>query len=76
MPDYSQGKIYKVFLEEEVYYGSTCSSLGQRYSQHKHQALNYKCECAKLFADGKTPEIELVEEYPCENARELKSRER
>ena len=39
MPDYSKGKIYKILntIDDEIYIGSTCETLGQRMSKHRHR---------------------------------------
>jgi len=74
MPDYQQSKIYKIInheLKGLVYYGSTTTTLKQRLSCHK--TLN--CSSKALFSVG-TPEIILLEYYPCETKAELLKRER
>lgn len=73
MPDYTQGKIYKIVGEDgSTYYGSTTTSLNLRMSQHKwntkttaHQKIISQMEC----------EILLIENYPCESRKELELRE-
>ena len=37
MPDYQQGKIYKVLstIDNEIYVGSTCEALSQRMARHR-----------------------------------------
>jgi hypothetical protein len=81
MPDYSSGKIYKLYVtgfEELCYVGSTQSSLSLRLSHHKSQAKasGVKCKSAELFEDGNEVLIELVEDFPCETKAELEARER
>jgi predicted GIY-YIG superfamily endonuclease len=74
--DYSKGKIYKIVHQASglVYYGSTCSTLKKRFTDHKSKL---KCSSKKLFQyDDTIPEIFLVEEYPCESKEELLRRER
>lgn len=76
MPDYSKGKIYKLYNEDEpdkCYIGSTARELSRRYSQHKS---DLDCTARILFEDNKTPIIELLEEYPCISKKELEIRER
>lgn len=76
MPDYSKGKIYKLYNEDEpdkCYIGSTVKELSRRYSQHKS---DLDCTARILFEDNKTPIIELLEEYPCVSKKELEIRER
>ena len=76
MPDYSKGKIYKLYNEDEpdkCYVGSTVRELSDRYSNHKN---NLNCISRILFENNKTPIIELLEEYPCVSKKELEIRER
>jgi hypothetical protein len=79
MPDYSQGKIYRLTCVnlDLVYYGSTVITLKQRLAKHKSDYNRWKsgkstCYCAssELFEAGDV-EIELVIDCPCENKREL-----
>lgn len=75
---YKDGKIYKLYNKdkpEEVYIGSTTNVLNKRYSQHKYIA-SYSCSSKILFEDNNTPIIELLENYPCNNKKELELRER
>ena len=82
MSDYSNGKIYKLFVkgaEEFPYIGSTVSTLSYRLSLHKHQATNplqNKSASCQLFEDGNIVEIELLEAFPCNTKHELEVRER
>lgn len=77
MPDYQNGKIYKIeSLEGDcVYYGSTTQKLCVRKAEHKR---NYKdnrgitSERVLCFNDAK---IYLVENYPCDSKEELIARE-
>ena len=76
MRDYNQSKIYKIINEELkglVYYGSTTAPLKQRYTEHKSKSNN--CSSKIMFSVG-TPEIILLEEYPCSSKEELIKRER
>ena len=82
MLDYSQGKIYKLFFGEDCYVGSTTQSLNMRMYQHKHDAYNKKSKGydSKVYKKmrekgGYLFKIELLEDYPCENKRELEIRE-
>jgi hypothetical protein len=76
MPDYSKGKIYKVFIEDEpnkVYIGSTTLHLEVRLYYHtsiKNTTSN------KILNDTKNAKIELLEEYPCSCKKELETREK
>jgi hypothetical protein len=84
MPDYQQGKIYKIEcnVTGKVYIGSTCEPiLARRLTGHRE---NYKC-----YLNGKSHyissfdvlqngnyDIVLIESYPCNSKDELHSRER
>ena len=54
MPDYQQGKIYKIWSPSctEVYYGSTCKKLSVRMAGHKydhlHQSNSKRCSSGKI----------------------------
>jgi hypothetical protein len=76
MPDYQNGKIYKLWSPqgEEIYIGSTTQSLAKRKSQHKENRskMSYSKILFEKYDDVK---IELIEEYPCENRMQLEKRE-
>lgn len=85
MPNYANGKIYKIKSEntDKVYIGSTTKkSVNDRYSQHKWAFNQYKNglenECnyssRKILEYGEAS-VELLEEYPCDNVYQLKKRE-
>jgi hypothetical protein len=81
MPDYKNGKIYMIWFEgvEEKYYGSTTSSLHERFSQHKLHYKHKNSNCSlfgyfDLYGIDKA-KIELVEIYPCNSRNELQRRE-
>ena len=42
MPDYQQGKIYKITCEDETYYGSTAATLEKRMYWHKSSYKRWK----------------------------------
>lgn len=81
--DYSQGKIYKIVCNKSglIYIGSTYRSLDERLKEHVS-------DCKKFF-DKKLKhiissiyvifnndyKIELIENYPCQNRKELEKRE-
>ena len=74
MPDYQNGKIYKLWSPQgnEIYIGSTINTLAKRFGQHK---TNYnKCNSKYLFENYTDVRIELIEEYPCNNRMELNKR--
>lgn len=79
---YSRGKIYKVTINDLTYYGSTTEKyLTNRLAKHKNGWQRWKdgkhghCTCFNLFEFG-SPEITLLEMYPCKSRDELHARER
>ena len=72
MPNYSEGKIYKIVSEKtsSIYVGSTTQTLKDRFRDHK----SLDCSSRELlnFDDAK---IVLIENYPCESWHELRIRE-
>jgi hypothetical protein len=82
MPDYSQGKIYKLYvegLEDFVYIGSTTETLTKRLYNHRHQAnspTQKKIASCVMFEDDNIVKIELIESFPCSSKNELEIRER
>ena len=85
MADYSKGKIYKITCNEteKIYIGSTTQTLTKRFKQHKNNHKYWKngkynnTSIFKLFDEyGKDScNIELIENYPCDNNKELELRE-
>lgn len=83
MPDYKNGKIYKLTANESdlVYYGSTCQPLHKRAWSHKSHYERWKIgkftylSAFELYKTG-DPIITLVERFPCKSIEELKARER
>ena len=73
MPNFSQGKIYMIWSPhtEKIYVGSTTQSLSSRFSAHKGKT---RCSSKEIMEFPET-KIELIEEYPCENKKELNKRE-
>ncbi len=78
MPDYSQGKIYKLFSvsnEDLIYYGSTTTTLNKRLTKHISDYKNDRgCTSKKVIAAGDY-KMELIENYPCNSKTELERRE-
>lgn len=80
--DYSQGKIYKIYipgLDEIAYIGSTVQKLYDRFSAHKQVAnsdAKYKYASCVFFQEGNEPIIQLIEDYPCDTKEQLLERER
>ena len=85
MPNYQNGKIYKIVNTEGTltYIGSTCQSLAMRKAKHHN---NYKCwkngktnyvTSFKIFDDDEFGcQIILLEAFPCDTKIELEKRER
>jgi len=74
MVNYQNAKIYKIIndaMPNMVYYGSTCNTFAKRFNGHK----NMFCTSRFLFEYG-TPQMILVEKYPCNDKMELNQRER
>lgn len=83
MVNYQLGKIYKIvdMTNENVYIGSTCEpTLARRLAghiQHYKRYLNNKAPFVSSFdiiANGNY-DIELIENFPCDNKDELHARE-
>ena len=72
MPDYSKGKIYKLWSPSKnlVYYGSTTQTLAQRLQDHKRKNCS-----SYLIMECEDYKIELLEEYPCNNREQLEKKE-
>jgi hypothetical protein len=84
MPDYQQGKIYKIISPhtDKIYIGSTTKQyLSQRLVKHKDSFKCWQNDKAnkvmsyELMLLGEV-EIILLESYPCNSKDELTSRER
>jgi hypothetical protein len=85
MPNYQQGKIYKIKcnLTGEQYFGSTCMKyLCNRKSDHNQHVkyfdegkMRNKCASYDIIKRGDWA-IVLVEDYPCDSKDALRARER
>jgi len=84
MPDYSNGKIYKMESPSGLLYiGSTCQPLCERKAGHKIKYKLFKSGKEKfrtssfdLFDEAEDDiEIYLLEKYPCTSKEELHARE-
>ncbi len=73
MPDYSQGKIYKVVSpnHSKIYIGSTVQTLEKRFSKHKSER---NC-CSTEIIEVGDAEIILIEDFPCLDKYQLEDRE-
>jgi len=79
---YENGKIYRIVCNTtgKYYYGSTHITLEDRLIQHKRdfkRYLNVKFSYISSFdiLENNNYIIELVEEYPCSNKRDLEKQE-
>ncbi len=75
MPDFQQGKIYKIrstIRPDLIYIGSTTQTLSMRMTQHR--APSSRCSSHEIIAVGDAY-IELIENFPCNNKDELNARE-
>ncbi len=79
MPDYSNGKIYKLVSDntDMIYIGSTTIKLNKRLSEHKSQFKNNNnfVYSKKLFKLGENVSIELIKLFPCNCRKELEKEE-
>ncbi len=83
MPDYSKGKIYKIYntINDDIYIGSTIQNLKSRLSSHlSHSKKNEFCKRLLYKTMNELGienfYIELIENYPCDNKKELEEREK
>jgi hypothetical protein len=84
MNKYHNSSIYKLVLNDEVYYGSTTESVSKRFSNHKVLYNRYKdgkikkrCSSFALFEkDFDNVKWELVEAFSCDALSDLHKRER
>ncbi len=81
--DYSQGKIYKIVCNKTglIYIGSTYRTLDKRLKEHMSYYKAYidkrsNCLISSIFVIFNNDyKIELIENYPCKNRKELEKRE-
>ncbi len=79
MSDYTKGKIYRLFNDDMlglVYYGSTTQTLKKRLAIHKYDFNRGINITSSVLFQTDNFKIELVENYPCLNRKELETRER
>ena len=79
---YNNGKIYKIWniSNDEVYVGSTCNPLHKRMSYHRSVVNHPKYEHRNLYkmmdeVGIQNFNIELIEDFPCNNKDQLRRRE-
>lgn len=73
-----QGKIYKMYNQYGIYYGSTTKSLKERLKGHERECKSKqknKCTSKILFQNGAIPKIQLIEEIEFDDIKELRNRE-
>ena len=75
MPDYQNGKIYKILnnIDDEIYVGSTTETLGQRMARHRQdmkRRAHYTLYKHIHELDVENFYIELIENYPCNDVYE------
>ena len=79
MPDYQNGKIYKIVcnITGDIYIGSTTQKyLASRLAGHvRHFKNNLYVTSSKIIKNG-SYDIVLLESYPCNNKMELHAKER
>lgn len=82
MPDYANGKIYKITSGDKTYIGSTCEpTLAKRLAKHvghyKHWKQGKRSSMSSFsLIDSGQYEITLIELCPCGSKDELRARER
>jgi len=83
MPDYSKGKIYKIYPisnhdEGDIYIGSTTRPLSERMSGHRSDFKKNNTCCSKILFEKyglENCKIELIENFSCLNIEELNKKE-
>jgi len=81
MPDYQEGKIYKIYntVNDEIYIGSTTRKLCERMADHRRRinGRDQNFPIYKAFRDHGIDNffIELIEKYPCNDIDELRKKE-
>ena len=78
MPDYQNGKIYKIWSPEgdDIYIGSTTEILCRRLAAHKSNYNIGRTTTSRILFEKYTDvRIELMEEFPCDKKSKLIARE-
>ena len=76
MPDYKNGKIYKITSGNQIYIGSTTQCLSQRLGGHRAHAKAGRGGAIENLVFNPDCQITLIESYPCNSRDELLARER
>jgi hypothetical protein len=73
MTSYENGKIYiiKSRTSKLVYIGSTCQTLGKRFTQHKSDYKRGLTISSSRLIELGDAYIELLEEFPCDDKEDL-----
>jgi hypothetical protein len=75
MPDFGNGKIYRINVGDRFYIGSTTLSLNQRWCNHK-QMIGMRSRLYRAMAECEGDMMMwLVENFPCNSRAELVARE-
>jgi hypothetical protein len=74
MVNYQEGKIYAIRSSQtdKIYIGSTCSDINKRFFEHKYISKTCKAQEILIFNDAF---IDIIENYPCNDRKELLKRE-
>jgi exonuclease VII large subunit len=72
--DYKNGQIYCIrsHQTDQIYIGSTCTTLAKRFYDHKKKSNN---RCSNEITQYTDAYIELIENFPCNSKKELNKRE-
>ena len=80
--DYAKAKIYIIRnnVNDKIYVGSTCWDLSHRFGEHKRCCTKTREKHFRLYKDMTDVGIdcffwEEVEQFPCDNVSQLRSRE-
>jgi hypothetical protein len=83
MPNYQNGKCYKIEVDGECYVGSTCQKLCKRMCGHRHNCKTRNKDWNYLLYDAidkrggwDNVAITLLEDFPCDTKEQLHARER
>ena len=82
MPNYQEGKIYKIYntLNDDIYVGSTTQKLCERMRDHRNvhkSKFHFNYPIYKTFREHGVENffIELIEKRPCNDKDELRNTE-
>ena len=82
MPNYQEGKIYKIYntINDDIYVGSTSLKLCERMRDHRRTIKHHRKQHLPLYNAFREHGIdnffiELIEKYPCNDVEELRQKE-